>query len=200
MQKSDVKQLQSMTGIEYILLHAQEPILYVISKQHRRSPTQVTPLAHYYIIAGTVYQAPDLQSVINSRIQNALYNLSSAFTETHSYMRYHPTKGYTWEFKDSTGDVKKDKEKEKAREKIKEDQTYTVQRRRMDILLADLSRKFPPKINNPPPQQVANDQAKEEAAKNDAKSDASQQGTKRPAEVTTTGPAAKVRATETNRS
>lgn len=29
-----------MVGIEYILLHVQEPILYVIRKQHRFSPTQ----------------------------------------------------------------------------------------------------------------------------------------------------------------
>ena len=29
-----------MTGIEYIVLHVQDPILYVIRKQHRISPTQ----------------------------------------------------------------------------------------------------------------------------------------------------------------
>ena len=57
-----------MTGIEYILLHAQEPILYVIRKQTRQSSTQAHPIADYYIIAGTVYQAPDLVSVINSRL------------------------------------------------------------------------------------------------------------------------------------
>lgn len=58
----------NMIGIEYILLHVQGPILYVIRKQHRHSPTDVTPIADYYIIAGTVYQAPDLASVFNSRL------------------------------------------------------------------------------------------------------------------------------------
>lgn len=29
-----------MVGIEYILLHAQEPILFIIRKQQRQSPTQ----------------------------------------------------------------------------------------------------------------------------------------------------------------
>lgn len=214
MQKGDMKQLKSMTGVEYMLLHAQEPILYVISKQHRRSPTQVTPLAHYYIIAGCIYQAPDLQTVINSRIQAALFNLSSAFTETHSYMRYHPTKGYSWEFKDST-DSKKEKEKEKSKEKIKEEQSYSLQRRRMDLLLADLTRKFPPKIQNPPQQTTGNDQIKSEDGNKttDAKEatqqpqqpsqqqqqQPQQQGTKRPAETSATGPAAKVRASESNR-
>lgn len=57
-----------MTGLEYILLHVQEPILYVIRKQHRHSPTQVLPVADYYIIAGVVYQAPDLGSVVSSRL------------------------------------------------------------------------------------------------------------------------------------
>lgn len=58
----------NMVGLEYILLHVQEPILYVVRKQHRSSPTQTVPVADYYIIAGVVYQAPDLISVINSRM------------------------------------------------------------------------------------------------------------------------------------
>lgn len=57
-----------MTGLEYMLLHVQEPILYVIRKQHRHSPTHATPITDYYIIAGIVYQAPDLISVVNSRL------------------------------------------------------------------------------------------------------------------------------------
>lgn len=57
-----------MTGLEYVLLHVQEPILYVIRKQHRHSQQQVTPLTDYYIIAGVVYQSPDLASVLNSRL------------------------------------------------------------------------------------------------------------------------------------
>ncbi|CDR00494.1 unnamed protein product [Oncorhynchus mykiss] len=57
-----------MVGVEYILLHAQEPILYIIRKQQRQSPTQVIPLSDYYIIAGVVYQAPDLGTVIGSRV------------------------------------------------------------------------------------------------------------------------------------
>lgn len=33
----------------------------------------VIPLADYYIIAGVIYQAPDLGSVINSRVVSVLY-------------------------------------------------------------------------------------------------------------------------------
>lgn len=64
-----------MQGIEYSLLHAQEPILYIVRKQNRYSPTQATPLANYHIIGGQVFQTPDLGSVINSRMVSA----SSAF-------------------------------------------------------------------------------------------------------------------------
>lgn len=87
-----------MTGREYILLHVQEPILYVIRKQHRHSPTDVTPMADYYIIAGTVYQAPDLANVFNSRLLSLTQHLQSSFEETSGYSRYHPNKGYSWDF------------------------------------------------------------------------------------------------------
>lgn len=87
-----------MTGREYILLHVQEPILYVIRKQHRHSPNEVTPMADYYIIAGTVYQAPDLANVFNSRLLTVTQHLQSSFEETSGYSRYHPNKGYSWDF------------------------------------------------------------------------------------------------------
>ncbi|KAF3814965.1 hypothetical protein GH733_017241 [Mirounga leonina] len=67
MQRLTLEHLNQMVGVEFILLHAQEPILFIIWKQQRQSPTQVIPLADYYIIAGVIYQAPDLGSVINSR-------------------------------------------------------------------------------------------------------------------------------------
>lgn len=35
MQRLNLEHLNNMSGIEYILLHAQEPILYVVRKQHR---------------------------------------------------------------------------------------------------------------------------------------------------------------------
>uniref|UniRef100_F6VLH4 Mediator of RNA polymerase II transcription subunit 6 n=1 Tax=Ciona intestinalis TaxID=7719 RepID=F6VLH4_CIOIN len=68
MQRLSLAHLENMVGVEYILLHEQEPILYVIRKQRRHSPNQVTIIADYYVIAGTVYQAPDLASVCNSRL------------------------------------------------------------------------------------------------------------------------------------
>ncbi|ODN05699.1 Mediator of RNA polymerase II transcription subunit 6 [Orchesella cincta] len=130
----------NMTGMEYILLHVQEPILYVIRKQHRFSTSQVTPIADYYIIAGVVYQAPDLGSVVNSRLLNSVNHLQSAFDECLSYTRYHPSKGYSWEFKDKDLDEKGQKDK-------KPDVPSSLfQRQRVDMLLVELSKKFPPRL------------------------------------------------------
>jgi len=81
MQRVSMDQLQNMQGVEFVLLHVQEPILYVIRKQQRHSPTRVTPLADYYITNGIVYQAPDLGSVLNSRLVTTINHLQSAFEE-----------------------------------------------------------------------------------------------------------------------
>lgn len=32
---------------------------------------------------------------------NTLHSLQSAFTEAHSYVRYHPSRGYNWQFKET---------------------------------------------------------------------------------------------------
>lgn len=101
MQRQSMDQLKNMVGTEYILLHVKEPILYVVRKQHRHSPEETTPLADYYIIAGRVYQAPDLASVFNSRILNTVHHLQQAFDDANSFARYHPGKGYSWDFSSS---------------------------------------------------------------------------------------------------
>jgi mediator of RNA polymerase II transcription subunit 6 len=155
MQRLNPEQMVNMVGVEYFLLHAMEPILYVIRKQHRQSPTTVTPLADYYIIAGVVYQAPDLISVINARLLNAVHNLESAFDEARSYSQYHPSKGYWWQFK-QTEQTEKADSKEKKRKK--EEPGSVFQRQRVDMLLSELANKFPaksqPSIQQPPPPTV----------------------------------------------
>ncbi|XP_006884790.1 PREDICTED: mediator of RNA polymerase II transcription subunit 6 isoform X1 [Elephantulus edwardii] len=150
MQRLTLEHLNQMVGVEYILLHAQEPILFIIRKQQRQSPTQVIPLADYYIIAGVIYQAPDLGSVINSRVViflsvfsklTAVHGIQSAFDEAMSYCRYHPSKGYWWHFKDH-----EEQDKVKPKVKRKEEPSSIFQRQRVDALLLDLRQKFPPKF------------------------------------------------------
>lgn len=143
MQGLSLEHLANMTGVEYALLHAQEPILYIIRKQQRHSPTHVTSIADYYIIAGVVYQAPDVKSVVNSRMTSTLHHIETAFSEAISYSRYHPSKGYWWQFTEDKAEEKRNVSKK--RKKKKEDPGSIFQCRRVDQLLADLSMKFPHK-------------------------------------------------------
>ncbi|XP_003702633.1 mediator complex subunit 6 isoform X1 [Megachile rotundata] len=148
MQRLSPDQLQNMTGLEYMLLHVQEPILYVIRKQHRHSPTLATPLADYYIIAGVVYQAPDLASVVSSRLLSTVHHLQSAFEEASSCSRYHPSKGYYWDFKNGKAMAAK---KETP---VREEPSSLFQRQRVDMLLAELTRKFPLPVPKPAHQAI----------------------------------------------
>jgi len=66
-------------------------------------------------------------------------HLQSAFDECLSYTRYHPSKGYSWEFKE-----KDDDQSSKKREGAV-DPSSIFQRQRVDVLLMELGKKFPPR-------------------------------------------------------
>lgn len=59
---------RKMTGIEFILSEVLEPHLFVIRKQARGGPEKVTPHLTYYILDGSIYQAPQLFNVFASRV------------------------------------------------------------------------------------------------------------------------------------
>ncbi len=54
--------------MEYELQDAQEPHLFVICRQLRTAPRAVVKQAVYYILDGSVYQAPSLHAALSSRI------------------------------------------------------------------------------------------------------------------------------------
>ena len=141
----------------------------MIRKQERLSATQATPIADYYIIAGVVYQAPDLSSLINSRLLTSLHNLHSAFEESYSFSRYHPSKGYWFDFgKDSDKDGIKEKGDKNNKDRNKEDMSGSTlfQRKRVDILLQSLTKKFPPKLIQPVTHQQQSAQTQQSSDKN----------------------------------
>lgn len=79
------------TGIEFALVHAQPPSLFVIHKRERLSPDEgrsprcvmpsrrtsclmsltVRPLAAYFIMNNRIYQSPDLYTVLSNRLVRA---------------------------------------------------------------------------------------------------------------------------------
>ena len=118
------------------------PFFLIIRKQQRQPPTQAIPLADCYVIAGAIYQTPDLGSVTNSRVLTALHGIQSAFDEAMSYCRYHPSIGYYWwHFKDH-----EEQDKVKPNIKRKEEPSPIFQRQRVDALLLDLRQNFSPKF------------------------------------------------------
>lgn len=117
MQRLSSEQMAMMTGIEYTLLHVQEPILYVIRKQDRIGPDSATPLVDYYILAGVVYQAPDLNSIIQSRVLNSTLNLKTALEEFQEIATFNPSTGYAWKFQQERQHQQKASASNKAAEK-----------------------------------------------------------------------------------
>ncbi|CAD6337223.1 unnamed protein product [Miscanthus lutarioriparius] len=76
----DMSHLTKMTGMEYLLSEVMEPHLFVIRKQKRESPEKSSPMLAYYILDGSIYQAPQLCNVFASRISRAMHHISKAFT------------------------------------------------------------------------------------------------------------------------
>lgn len=58
-----------MKGIQYtILADDLSPNLILIEKLERLSPEEYHHLGYYYVLGGNIYQAPDLYSLINTRL------------------------------------------------------------------------------------------------------------------------------------
>lgn len=68
------KYLKKMCGIQYVLEYSNE-FLFVIKKYKRISPEKLQVLNFYYIMHGTVYQAPTEQEVSKTRYTNILFSM-----------------------------------------------------------------------------------------------------------------------------
>jgi len=108
-----------MKGIEYQVVDANPPFLYVIRKQHRESPDEVHPLATYYIINGVVYPSPSIQvpfhqhhqnreeifsslshrkAVLTARITTSLYHFQQAIESLRDHVQFNHSKPHTYDF------------------------------------------------------------------------------------------------------
>lgn len=132
----DISQLSKLTGIEYMLNEVMEPHLFVIRKQKRDGPEKVTPMLTYYVLDGSIYQAPQLSSVFASRMVRALYYISKSFTAAASKLE---KIGY-----DTESDSVKPETKAGA------ENIDFKEVRRVDQILTALQRKLPPAPPLPP--------------------------------------------------
>ncbi|KAG9456535.1 hypothetical protein H6P81_001043 [Aristolochia fimbriata] len=133
----DLSHLSKMTGHEYNLNEVMEPHLFVIRKQKRDGPEKVTPLLTYYVLDGSIYQAPQLSNVFASRIARALYHISKAFTTAASKL-------------EKIGYVDTENESTSIEPKSGKESIDFKEVKRVDHILASLQRKLPPAPPPPP--------------------------------------------------
>ncbi|XP_073141256.1 mediator of RNA polymerase II transcription subunit 6 [Henckelia pumila] len=133
----DISQLSKMTGTEYMLSEVLEPNLFVIRKQKRDGPEKVTPMLTYYILDGSIYQAPQLCNVFASRVGRALYHISKAFTTAASKL-------------EKIGYVDAETETTSSESKTTKETIDFKELKRLDHILASLQRKLPPAPPPPP--------------------------------------------------
>ena len=78
-------------GVEFVVSFAAEPVLFVIKRQYREDVQSATQQAFYYVLHGSVYQAPALHACLHARTDRCLHHLDAAFTrlkrdlEPHSW-------------------------------------------------------------------------------------------------------------------
>ncbi|GMH22148.1 hypothetical protein Nepgr_023991 [Nepenthes gracilis] len=133
----DISHLSKMTGTEYMLSDVLEPHLFVIRKQKRDSSEKATPILTYYILDGSIYQAPQLCNVFAARIGRALFYISKAFSTAASNLE---KVGYVdGESDGAAADLKTGKETVDVKEV-----------KRIDHILGSLQRKLPPAPPPPP--------------------------------------------------
>lgn len=97
--KQEEEELKRFTGLEFVLVHAKAPLNFVIQKRWRTSATEKTPLAAYYIVNDSIYQAPDLYSILAIRLQSTVYGLKSSLsTQRRARPSFDPRRGHHGRF------------------------------------------------------------------------------------------------------
>ncbi len=108
-----MESLLNMVGLEYKLLlvdgeapifedlqqlqqQPEMPRLIVIRQCMRSTRVHVEVQAIYYILHGTVYQCPSVESVLSSRLRKAAYLLDSALIELEPFAKLDSKMCYTW--------------------------------------------------------------------------------------------------------
>ncbi|KAF4404152.1 mediator of RNA polymerase II transcription subunit 6 [Cannabis sativa] len=133
----DFSQLSKMTGIEFMLSEVMEPHLFVFRKQKRDGPEKVTLMLTYYVLDGSIYQAPQLCNVFAARVGRALYYISKAFTTAASKS-------------EKIGYVDSENDSAALEPKVAKEAIDFRDVKRIDHIIGTLQRKLPPAPPPPP--------------------------------------------------
>ncbi|KAI6159599.1 MED6-domain-containing protein [Pisolithus thermaeus] len=94
---------QFATGIEFALVHAHPPSLFIIHKREKLSAHEVRPLAAYFVINNRIYQSPDVYTLLSNRLLASLHSLRSSLDTLRKYRpNYTPRTGFVWPIVDTS--------------------------------------------------------------------------------------------------
>ncbi|KAH9081942.1 MED6 mediator sub complex component-domain-containing protein [Lactarius deliciosus] len=97
---NEAEELRRFTGVEFAVVHAEPPSLFIIHKRERISPEDTRPLQAYFIVNNRIYQSPDMYTVLSNRLLTSLYSLKSSLDVLRKYKPdYTPRTGFAWPIK-----------------------------------------------------------------------------------------------------
>lgn len=97
--RQEEEELKRFTGLEFVLVHSRAPLCFVVQKRWRTSALETTPLAAYYIINDSIYQAPDMYSILATRLQSTVYGLKSSLSaQRRARPSFDPRRGHHGRF------------------------------------------------------------------------------------------------------
>lgn len=101
MQGLSLEHLDKMTGLEYRLLYSgKEPLLFIVVKQIRVSPSSQRVKEMFYILDKQIYSSPNLHRLILSRVTKSCVLVQNAFDRLNQAAHFSPHQGFTWRFED----------------------------------------------------------------------------------------------------
>ncbi|EEB09496.1 mediator complex subunit Pmc5 [Schizosaccharomyces japonicus yFS275] len=89
-------QLQRLQGIQFVIIHERPPDLWIIQKQNRLNPSEVKPLANYFVCNENIYMAPNAYTLLATRLLNATYCLRKALSDVKDIASFSPERGYSY--------------------------------------------------------------------------------------------------------
>ncbi|KAJ1310364.1 hypothetical protein OPQ81_007102 [Rhizoctonia solani] len=108
--------LKNMKGIEYAVVHAEPPTLFIIHKRERLSPTDTRPIEAYYVYKNTIHKAFDLYSLVSNRLSTAVNCLSDSLSLIRPYKpEFSPRTGYQWNIIDDSVEEEEDSNSNRMR-------------------------------------------------------------------------------------
>jgi len=94
---NEAEELKRFTGVEFAVVHAEPPSLFILHKRERMSPEDTRPMQAFFIINNRIYQSPDMYTVLSNRLLTSLYSLKSSLDVLRKYKPdYTPRTGFAW--------------------------------------------------------------------------------------------------------